>query len=60
MSQSTEEGVRGRARAWERVGTRKDLVGPVGAGQGLHGDQRKVLLSSPFPLAHPLPAHSPE
>lgn len=36
MTQTTEKGERGRTRAWERVETRKDLVGPV---EAVHGNR---------------------
>lgn len=36
MTQTTEKGERGKTRAWERVETRKNLVGPgVGSPWGL-------------------------
>lgn len=61
MSQTTEKGVRGRARAWERAGTSKDLVGPVGAGQGLRWGWRRLYFLTLFflPIPHPDPPPPP-
>lgn len=59
MSQTTEKGVRGRARAWEKAGTSKDLVGPVGAGQGLCWGWRRLYFLTLFflPIPHSAPHH---